>query len=108
MIIGGSRACGKTTELIKESHEKNLYILCVDRHRAMYIERLARHLELSIPYPITINELPISKGSSIKEVLVDDVEDILARLINLNLNTLSSSRKLKVLPKKVTEVEQND
>lgn len=100
MIIGGSRACGKTTQLIKESHEKNLYILCVDHFRANHIEKLAQQLELSIPYPITLGELPLSKGSSIKEVLVDDVEDILSRLIGLKINTLTSSRELKVLSKK--------
>lgn len=95
MMIGGKRACGKTTELIKRASEEFLYIVTVDRHRAHHIAQLARQMELDIPLPVTVQELPL-KGY-IKEVLVDDAEDVLTALIGRRVLMASTSMELKKL-----------
>ncbi|WP_312286695.1 hypothetical protein [Terrisporobacter sp.] len=79
-ILNLDRGKGKTTELIKVSNEKWIYIVCADRKRAENISRMAMEMSLNIPFPITVNELPI-RSPYIKEVLLDDVEDVLTRLI---------------------------
>jgi hypothetical protein len=96
MIIGGSRGCGKTTELIKESSSTWTYIICADSNRARFISRLANDLKINIPYPITASELPL-QGIYLKEVLVDDLEDVLSFLIGKEVKHATSSHELKVI-----------
>lgn len=96
MIIGGRRACGKTTELIKQSSKEHLYIVCADRNRLNVITQMAREMKLDIPFPITVDELPL-RSPHIKEVLVDDVEAVLYQLIRKPIATMSTSRKFKEL-----------
>lgn len=79
-ILRMDRRKGKTTELIKIASEKDLYIICADKHRADIINSVAMKMNLHIPYPITINELPI-RSPYIKEVLVDDMEDLLITMV---------------------------
>lgn len=98
MIIGGSRYCGKTTELIKAAHENNLYIVCANKERARHVANLSRKMGLSIPYPIAAEEFPL-KGTQIKEVIVDDIEDVLFSLIRKPISMASSSLELKTLGK---------
>ncbi len=96
MIIGGRRACGKTTELIKQSNKEQLYIVCADRNRLNFISRMAREMELEIPFPITVDELPL-RSPHIKEVLVDDVEAVLYQLIRKPVSAMSTSLRFKEL-----------
>jgi len=96
MMIGGKRACGKTTELIKKASEEHLYIVCADRNRLDVITQMAQHMELDIPFPITVDELPL-RSPYIKEVLVDDIEDVLYRLIRKPILTASTSMEFKQL-----------
>ena len=79
-ILNLDRRKGKTTELIKLSNEKWLYIICLDRQRAEHISNMAMDMKLDIPFPITMRELPL-RSNFIKEVLIDDMEDILSCLI---------------------------
>lgn len=90
------RRSGKTTELIKESHDKWLYIVCADSKRAEDISTLAMALDMDIPYPITLNELPI-RSHFIKKVLVDDVEDILRYIIGKPIETCTTSCEVDIL-----------
>lgn len=96
-IIGGRRQCGKTTELIKRSAETNTYILTVNRERALMLSRAAQDLKLDIPFPITVNEVPL-RGSFIRKVLIDDVEDVLRKFIGLEIEAMSTSCELVSLP----------
>ena len=96
MMIGGKRACGKTTELIKKASKEKLYIVCVDRNRLRVITQMAKYMDLDIPFPITVDELPL-KSKYIKEVLVDDIEDVLSRLINKPIITASTSMEFQKL-----------
>lgn len=96
MIIGGKRGCGKTTELIRAAHKNNLYIICANSQRADNITKLAREMELSIPFPVTVDELPL-RSNNIKEVLIDDMEDVLSELIGKPVLMASTSMKLNRL-----------
>lgn len=89
MIYGGRRACGKTTELIKLANARHLYIVCKDEFRAHHIAKLARNMELHIPYPITARELPLR--AHITEVLVDDAEAVLTQLIGRPIVMMTTS-----------------
>lgn len=93
--IGGARACGKTTALIEQANKEWLYIVCADRHRAHHIATLAKHLEFDIPFPVTVAELPL-KSHHIKEVLVDDAETVLDRLIGKTVITMTTSLQMEV------------
>lgn len=95
MMIGGRRGCGKTTSLIKRASEENLYIVCASKQRAKYVVDKARTMGLDIPFPITVSELPLH--GYIKEVLVDDSEDVLSALINRKVIGASTSMELKPL-----------
>ncbi|PFY95272.1 hypothetical protein COL57_22810 [Bacillus wiedmannii] len=95
MMIGGRRNCGKTTTLIKEASARNLYIVCASKERVKYVSDLARDLGLDIPFPISVSELPLH--GYMKEVLVDDVEDVLSALIGRKVTGASTSMEVKTL-----------
>ncbi|MCJ8008105.1 hypothetical protein [Lederbergia wuyishanensis] len=96
MMIGGRRVCGKTTELIKKASEEKLYIVCADRNRLKVITQMAKEMELDIPFPVTVDELPL-RSPFIKEVLVDDIEAVLYQLIRKPILIASTSLELKQL-----------
>lgn len=84
-IIYKSKGKGKTTELIKMSAEKNLYILVADRNRQREVFNLSRDLNLNIPFPITVEEYFRSgklRGSFISTILIDDADDVLQQIFN--------------------------
>lgn len=69
--------------------ENNLYIVTTDRQRALYIGKMARELGLKIPCPITVRELPVRPYSFINEVLIDDADQVLARLVGTNIKAIT-------------------
>lgn len=96
MIIGGRKACGKTTELIKKAAEEDLYIVCTNPRRATHIAEMARRMGLNIRFPITVMELPI-KSPFIEKVLIDDIEDVLREVIGKPIAMMSTSMEMKNL-----------
>lgn len=90
-IIRKGRGEGKTTELIKISNKEWKYIVCVDHTRAEYIAYQASQLGLDIPFPITYNELPLNYTNNIKSVLIDDMEELLAKLIKKPIDYATTS-----------------
>lgn len=72
-IIRAGRGKGKTTELVKRSSKEHKYIICKDFQRVEVIERTAERLGVNIPFPITVNELPL-KSKFIGSILIDDIE----------------------------------
>lgn len=90
-IIRADRGQGKTTELIKKSNEEWKYIICASKRRANNIVKIADEMGLDIPYPITISELPLSKGQKMDGVLIDDIEDILQYLIGKRVDYVTTS-----------------
>lgn len=93
-IIGGGRRCGKTIELIKQSHKTGHYIVCSSHSKAQHISQLARHLKLDIPYPVSVSDLPLY-SLFIKEVLVDDIEDLLSVIIKKPIAMATTSYALE-------------
>ncbi len=91
-IIRGDRRSGKTTELIKKSHDEWKYIVCRDRQRVKFIESYAREMNIDIPFPIEIRELPL-KSNFIKSVLIDDIEKTLKEL----LIEISNENNIKII-----------
>lgn len=89
-IYRRDRQSGKTTQLIKESNEKWRYIVCANHQRAENISNLAQKMGLDIPYPITVGELPI-RSPFIKQVLIDDVEDVLETIVGKPIDTCTTS-----------------
>lgn len=96
MIIGGRRVCGKTTKLIQKANKEHLYIICENQQRLRVIMQMAKEMELEIPFPITVAELPV-RSHHIKEVLVDDVEAVLYELIKKPILMASTSMEFKNL-----------
>lgn len=81
MILGGKRACGKSTELVKISSINNIPIIVLNNKRAEELEYIARKEEIKIPKPIpykNCKEKLIEKR--INEILIDDIEAILQEM----------------------------
>lgn len=95
-IYRRDRRTGKTTQLIKESHDKWRYIICANHQRAGEISKLAQQMGLDIPFPITVGELPI-RSQFIKQVLVDDVEDVLQSMIGKPIDACTTSCEIECM-----------
>ena len=78
-ILRMDRRKGKSTELIKLSNEKWYYIVCANRQRALQLDSQSQQMGLEIPFPITVNELPIT-SPYIRGLLIDDVDEVLQTL----------------------------
>ena len=92
-IIKG-RAKGKTTDLIKMSHDTNTYILVNNRARQKSLFAQAREMNIDIPYPVTIEDYMRTRfqGSFIKSILIDDADDVLQAIfsrVHIDAITLS-------------------
>ena len=87
-LIGGSRGCGKTTELIKLSSETGRPIVCVGVKRVRALRDMARDMDLTIPYPVAVN-----RGLDYypKEVLIDDIEIVISALLNASVSVATTS-----------------
>lgn len=103
-IIRADRGEGKTTELVKISNREWKYIVCKDTQRVDVIVETANKLGLDIPYPITVRELPLSNGSFIKSVLIDDIEDVLPLLIGRKVDVVTTSCEIMSLKEVVPNV----
>lgn len=78
MIIGGKRACGKSTELIKISYTNNIPISVLNSKRAEELEYIAKKEGIKIPKPIIYKNYKNDVvGKRINEILIDDIESIL-------------------------------
>lgn len=102
-IIGGKPHCGKTTELIKRSSKEWLYIVVANKEQAYNVARMAEHMNLDIPYPITFSELPIKPGSRIKGVLIDEVEQLLLNVLGRPVIAMSTSYEMVKLDSLINE-----
>ena len=109
-IIIGGRGSGRTTELIRMSAENNIYIVCLNRRRALNIAAMAREIGLTIPFPITVAELPISRKSSwINEVYVDDADHVLESLIGVRVSNITLEGNVENLKRFMFNfAEEND
>lgn len=81
---GWQRGKGQTTEAVRIAKETGAYLIVRDKNTAIRISQQERDLR----FPVTFNELIVSrmKGSAIKNIVIDDVED----LKNILLNSLTA------------------
>lgn len=71
MIIGGKRACGKSTELIKISYTNNIPIIVLNSKRAEELEYIAKKEGIKIPKPIIYKNYKNDVvGKRINEILL--------------------------------------
>ena len=95
-IINRPRAGGKTTEAIIHSNKEWKYILTTDRKRVEQIVKLAKDLEIDIPFPITVDELLRSHylaGSRVKGLIIDELDDVLFALTGHEVSLATLTEK---------------
>jgi hypothetical protein len=84
-IIVGSRGSGKSTALLKQSAEEQIYILTGTRSQAQCLYNQAREMGLNIPFPVCWDEYMKGhfQGTSIQEdgVLIDEASHLLSRVL---------------------------
>lgn len=96
-VIGGKRYCGKTSELIKLASEKNIRILCPNKDMAWMITNEAKRMGVKIKPPLT-PDVRFENFLDEKEILVDEVEMVLAAITGKQIVGMSTSLPLKELP----------
>lgn len=82
-VICQPRQSGKTTKLIEMcAQSKWCYIVVANRTRAKYVADLAKKMNVTIPFPITLDEGLNDgfKGTFIESILIDDADDLLQSL----------------------------
>lgn len=88
IVITGGRRSGKTSQIIRMSHEMNAYILVRSKQIARSVANTAEHMGLQIPYPITIHELKnLNSNSEIrrKGILVDESLHVLEQFLGIRI-----------------------
>lgn len=70
-IIAGKRQSGKTTQLIYESAQSNIPIVCADFDAVKHISSQAKILGLEIPKPMCFSEL--KENCTESKILIDDL-----------------------------------
>ena len=84
------RGSGKTTTLIRwadmNAHgNQGRYIVVLDHPRAHFVAQLADELKCDIHFPITIQEASRPVGPGVRELAIDDLDDILPHLLRNHL-----------------------
>lgn len=95
LIIYKPRGAGKTTDIIKEAHERNMYILVGNRTQAEYKFNQAKDMGMLIPYPITVSEWKAGNvASKVKRqgILVDEGQRILEELLETKVHVMSVTK----------------
>lgn len=80
---------GRTTELVRMSSKNWTYIVVPTPDQVRNIVDIAHQEGLDIPYPLTLNEVINNKlkGSSIKEVLIDNADQFVREyFLHHNIN----------------------
>lgn len=87
-IYISGRQCGKTTMLIKESARTGATIAVATYPMVYEIEKLAKHMSLNIPQPVTYAEIfKTYRNNKTKRYLVDELQMMLGQL-NVDTATL--------------------
>lgn len=98
-VIVGDRRSGKSSELIRLSASKGIYILVSNKKRAHALAAQAREMGINIPFPVTLHEWLQSStrfhGSVIRRdgLLIDDIDAVIRELfspININAVTITT------------------
>ena len=96
-VIGGKRVCGKSTELIRQSHETGIRILTANKQMARILINESKKMGLDIKPPLT-PDVQFDYFEDVKEVLIDEVEIVLQQIIGKRVVGMSTSYELEELP----------
>lgn len=88
-VIYKGRGQGKTYDMIKLASENKGYILCSTFQQAQYIYDLSKDMGLSIHFPITYSEMPLTKGQRIDNILIDNAEDFIEMAVGKKVSAIS-------------------
>jgi hypothetical protein len=88
-VIYKGRGQGKTYDMIKFASENNGYILCRTFQQAQHIYELSKDMGLSIHFPITYSDLPLTKGQQIDNVLIDNAEALIEFAVGKKVSAIS-------------------
>lgn len=88
-VIYKGRGQGKTYDMIKLASENKGYILCSTIQQAQYIYELSKDMGVSIHFPITYSEMPLTKGQRIDSVLIDNAEDFIEMAVGKKVSAIS-------------------
>ena len=88
-VIYKGRGQGKTNDMIKLASENKGYILCSTFQQAQYIYDLSKDMGLSIHFPITYSEMPLTKGQRIDSILIDNAEDFIETAVGKKVSAIS-------------------
>jgi len=96
-IVLGGRSSGKTTALIKHSHNTGAYIVCHSREEAQRIFAQAADMGLQIPLPLSFSELINGRFAArgISGFVIDNADDLIqfiAGRVGVEAISISSSR----------------
>ena len=99
-IISKHRGEGKTIDLIKISAEKQIPILTTTRIQANFILLKAMDMGLTIPQPLVCN-LASTIFPSVPIVLIDDLDFFLESLLNCQVHTATTTKKITLTRKTI-------
>lgn len=93
-ICNLERGKGKTTYLVHRSHVTQYPIVCADYTGVGVVKDIAKRIGVSIPEPMTVQEL-FQNGSLLisKKVLIDEAPMVLQRLLGVNIDTITLSER---------------
>lgn len=93
-IIYKPRRTGKTTDLIKLSHESGGYIVCFNQIEAERVFRIAIGMNCNIPFPISFDEFITKQyhGSGIKEFYIDNIDMCIQEVSPVPVQTITISK----------------
>lgn len=91
-LILKSRQMGKTTEIIKIAAKNFSYIVCCGVQEADRVFKLAKNMELDIPYPLTIEEFTNGRfyTAGTKGLCIDNAEFVFQKMaMGVPINAIS-------------------
>ena len=91
------RGSGKTMWAMMESARTDVPILALSRKHKQDIVRMALDFGIDIPEPVTIEDLNESGKNKIEEVIVDEAQELLQRMLEVKIIglTMTDSEKSK-------------
>ena len=91
------RGSGKTMWAMMESARTDVPILALSRKHKQNIVRMALEFGIDIPEPITIEDLNATGKDKVEEVIVDEAQELLQRMLEVKITglTMTDSEKSK-------------
>ena len=91
------RGSGKTMWAMMESARTDVPILVLSRKHKQNIVKMALDFGIDIPEPVTIEDLNAIGKDKVEEVIVDEAQELLQRMLEVKITglTMTDSEKSK-------------